>query len=129
MTTKGTVLNIFIGNLNFDMGLAVFNVEINRERLFEDYLTLINGNLSLTDKEIEILARFLKVMFDKGETDNIFSTEIRKAVSEHFQIKNVNTYVKKFIDKGLVNKKGDNFYPINLLIPQDKGITFRFKWV
>lgn len=110
------------------MSTAVFNVEIRKDHKFEDYLLLINGSISLTDKEIKVLAMFLKVMYDTGETDNIFSTSIRKRVCENCRIKNVNTYVKKFIDSGLVTKKGDNFYPIRLIVPQEMGITFKFVW-
>lgn len=108
--------------------IAVYNKELRRELKFKDYLFLINGVLNLTQKEIIILADFLDVMLEKKEENNIFSTEIRKEVAKRNKIKNINTYVKKFMDDGLVSKKGENHLPIPLLIPQETGITFKFTW-
>jgi hypothetical protein len=108
--------------------VAVLNVNLSKEHKFRDYLYLINGILNLTDKEVAILAEFIKVMFETGEANNIFTTEIRKKVAETFNIQNVNTYVKKFIDRELVTKKGENYYPAKMLIPQTGGLKFQFVW-
>lgn len=104
-------------------------IALNKEVKYKEYLFLINGLLNLTRKEIEILSEFIKVMFETNETENIFSTEIRKIVAERFDIKNVHTYVKSFVDKGLVSKRGDNYYPKKILMPTEVGITFKFKWL
>lgn len=108
--------------------IAEYTIDIRKEEKYKDYLTLINGLINLTEKEIEILAEFIKVMFDSGETNNLFSTDIRKIVSDNIGIKNVNTYIKKFIDKDLIDKKGDNYYPKKILIPH-QGIKFNFRWI
>ena len=108
--------------------IAVYNIPLRKEYKYKDYLFFINGVLNLTQKELVILSDFIIVMFEKNEKDNIFSTEIRKEVAKKNQIKNINTYVKKYIDSNLVIKRGENYLPNPILIPQETGVTFNFKW-
>lgn len=89
---------------------------------------MINGILKLSQKEIVILADFIELMFEKSEKNNIFSTEIRREVALKNKIQNIHTYVKKYVDSGIVSKQGENYYPINLILPPETGITLKFQW-
>ena len=72
------------------------------------YLQLWNGIFNLTDKELSILASFIDTNIIK-EDKNICSVSNKKSVAKIMKIKDYNTlnnYVKKFKDKGVIQKDG-----------------------
>ena len=67
------------------------------------FLQVFNGIMELTEKELDVLARFI----DLSETINLCSVESKKAVAESMSIDNPNTlniYVKRLKDKGAIQK-------------------------
>ena len=85
------------------------------------YLQVFNGILELTDKELQVLSKFI----DLGDTIDLCSPSIKKVVAKDLNIKDHNTlnnYVKRLKDKGAI-KKGKNGYELNpILIPSNNVV-------
>ena len=89
------------------------------------YLQLWNGIFNLTNTELIILASFIDVDDIAGNT-NFCSMQNKKAVAAGSGIKDPNTlnnYIKKFKDKGVIQKVGSNYVLNRLLIPELNGET------
>lgn len=92
------------------------------------FLQVWNGIFNLTNKELEILSTFV----DTGkvtETKNLCSMKNKKLVAAAVGIKDPNTlnnYIKRFKDKGVFKKEGNN-YTVNTLLETDTDtIEIRF---
>lgn len=107
------------------MKRTVFDIKLSRSKGIEQYLSLLNGLLRLSPKELKILAEFIKRMDSEGF---ICTKEHRKEVKEQEGIKNVDTYVKVYADKKLIIKE-DMGYKANPIIVPQNGLVFNFKWV
>lgn len=85
------------------------------------YLQVFNGILELTDKELQVLSKFI----DLGDTIDLCSPSNKKVVAKDLNIKDHNTlnnYVKRLKDKGAI-KKGKNGYELNtILIPSNNVV-------
>jgi len=85
------------------------------------YLQVFNGILELTDKELQVLSKFI----DLGDTIDLCSPSNKKVVAKDLDIKDHNTlnnYVKRLKDKGAI-KKGKNGYELNpILIPSNNVV-------
>ena len=87
------------------------------------FLQVWNGIFDLTNKELEILAAFI----DTGlatKNKNLCSITNKKLVAKTIGIKDHNTlnnYIKKFKDKGVFIKEGNN-YTTNSLLDTDTNI-------
>jgi hypothetical protein len=89
------------------------------------YLQLWNGIFNLTNTELVILAAFIDVdnVIDEQNT-NFCSMQNKKAVAAGSGIKDPNTlnnYIKKFKDKGVIQKVGANYALNRLLRPELNG--------
>ena len=75
--------------------------EVNRENLYREYLTLINGILRLTDKELELVALFLDI---NDIDDNVFSVKNRKEVQIRANVNglNLNNHIVRLKKKGII---------------------------
>tara|TARA_R100001463_G_scaffold79454_1_gene133893 strand:+ start:965 stop:1297 length:333 start_codon:yes stop_codon:yes gene_type:complete len=92
------------------------------------FLQVWNGIFNLTNKELEILSAFV----DTGkltETSNLCSMKNKKLVAAAVGIKDPNTlnnYIKRFKDKGVFKKEGNNYVINNLLDTNTDVIEIRF---
>jgi len=80
-------------------------INIKADTTFK-YLQVFNGILELTDKELQILSKFI----DAGDVSNICSTSSKKSVAKDLGIKDyhtLNNYVKRLKDKGAIIKSKD----------------------
>ena len=85
------------------------------------FLQVFNGILELTDKELDVLSRFI----DLSETINLCSAEAKRAVAESMGIENPNTlniYVKRLKDKGAIQKT-KNGYKVSKLIERNSKVV------
>ena len=85
------------------------------------FLQVFNGILELTDKELDVLSKFI----DLSETINLCSVEAKKAVAESMGISNPNTlniYVKRLKDKGAIQKT-KNGYKVSKLIERNPTVV------
>lgn len=95
---------------------------IDRKDIFTEYLTVLNGILKLTDKQILVLAKIIELA-----KDNVLSTEVRKDICIDLQMSDAN------LRKCLVTLKKKKYIYLNndlvtinkLLIPiiVDNAIT------
>ena len=89
------------------------------------YLQLWNGIFNLTNTELVILSAFIEVN-NIIENTNFCAMENKKAVAASSGIKDPNTlnnYIKKFKDKGVIQKVGSNYVLNKLLISEKNGET------
>ena len=89
------------------------------------YLQLWNGIFNLTNTELIILSAFIDVNSTTDNT-NFCAMENKKAVAAGSSIKDPNTlnnYIKKFKDKGVIQKVGSNYVLNKLLVPGKNGET------
>ena len=100
----------------------------NAENFYKEYVTLINGILKLTDKEIDIVAELLR-LYDTS--DNVFSTENRKKLSEILKITdlNLNNHFQNLKKKGVLVTTDGELELNNRIIPElfngDIVVAFR----
>ena len=77
------------------------------------FLQVWNGIFNLTNKELEILSAFIDTNAITGD-ENLCSVSIK----DH---NTLNNYIKKFKDKGVFIKEGNN-YTTNSLLDTDTNI-------
>ena len=85
------------------------------------YLQIFNGLLELTDKELEILSKFV----DLSTTVNLCSAENKRAVAESLGMADPNTlnnYVKRLKDKNAIQKT-KNGYRLSPLLKIDSKVN------
>jgi len=100
------------------------NINIEVKTTYQ-FLQVFNGILELTDKELEILSRFI----DMSETINLCSPENKKKVADSLNVKDPNTlnnYVKRLKDKGAITKT-KNGYKLSGLLNSTEGVTITIK--
>ena len=81
------------------------------------YLQVWNGIFNLTNKELEVLSKFIDIQKISKEK-NISSMSNKRKVATTLLIKDPNTlnnYIKKFKDKGVLLLK-NNIYTLNGLL-------------
>lgn len=96
-----------------------FVKRVARESFYRVYLSILNGILKLTDKEIEILAEFMaikeiddaskKFISEKERNELLFSGGNRKLIRTKIGTSphNLNNYIKTLKEKGaLIEKDG-----------------------
>lgn len=94
--------------------------------LYIEYLKALNGIFNLTDRELELLATFVKldVEYQKlpGVDKNVANTRNRKFIinTMHITRDNLSRYIKRFREAGLLVKgKADSELYVNkILIPE-----------
>lgn len=118
----------------------VFKYKTDLDKLHKVYLTVINGILHLTKKEIEVAAKFYKYLdeIEQGVTDKriqhelLFSTNYKKRIREELGMSGLllNNYVSSLRNKKIIQEvDGVKFLNENLRIkPNDKGMTVSFEF-
>jgi hypothetical protein len=116
--------------------MEIVKVNTKKLGLSKAYLTLFNGSLRLTDRELDLLSSLLdKYMELRGEglkepflSKFVFSTEIKREVqsimginSQYFQ-----NIVSNLVKKGVLSAEGTGLYTFNPSIIPRKEIGFRF---
>jgi hypothetical protein len=93
------------------------------------FLQVWNGIFDLTNKELQVLASFI----DTGAADggmNLCSVSNKKIVAKKVGIKDYNTlnnYIKKFKDKKVILKEGNNYKVNSFLDMNTKTFEIEFK--
>jgi hypothetical protein len=107
----------------------VVQIPTNSRNLVRDYVLAVNGILKLTDREVEVVAAFIR--YDK---ENAATPAARKYVAEELEMKSVavlNNFVKALKDKGVILPVPDQrnrytYHPIIKDINKDVSIQIRF---
>lgn len=94
--------------------------------LYIEFLKSLNGILGLTDREIELMAVFIKLDIEyprlPGLSKNVANTLNRKYIinSMHITRDNLSRYIKRFREKGLLvpGKVEDELMVNKILIPE-----------
>jgi hypothetical protein len=75
---------------------------VTKDKLYSEYLKMINGYLRLTEKELQIVASCLYI---NDKDDDIFSTENRKQIQQECNISslNLNNHIAHLKRKGIIN--------------------------
>lgn len=85
------------------------------------FLQVFNGILELTDKELQVLSKFI----DTGEAVNLCSPKAKKQVADDLGVKDPNTlnnYVKRLKDKGAITKTKRGYQLSKLLQTSESGV-------
>jgi hypothetical protein len=107
---------------------------IPKSKFVENYITLWNGGLKLTDKEQEVLVvvidtynEILLATKEPFASELLFSTKSRKVMMEKLGLnpQGFNNYFKGLKDKGVIFEK-DDYYQLNPIIIPQTEILFKF---
>lgn len=113
-------------------------VKVNTETLglSKAYLTLFNGSLKLTDKELQLLSLLLdKYMEFRLEglkepflSKFVFSTETKREVQKQFGINSAyfQNIISNLVKKGVLHAEGSGLYTFVPSIIPRKEIGFKF---
>lgn len=99
---------------------------VNKGNLYYEYLNALNGILQLTNRELELLTKFveLDVNFTPilGVSKNVASTDNRRMIKSTMGITpdNLSRYISKFKKEGLLvqGKAEDELVVNKILIPE-----------
>ena len=102
---------------------------VNREDLYREFLSSLNGILQLTDRELDLMVILIDLHNNLPKLpnyrENIISTENRKYIQTTSGITNDNLsrYLTRFKEKGLILKgRGDDEWVLNpAVIPEIIG--------
>lgn len=102
---------------------------VNREDLYREFLSSLNGILQLTDRELDLMVILIDLHNNLPKLpnyrENIISTENRKYIQATSGITNDNLsrYLTRFKEKGLILKgRGDDEWILNpAVIPEIIG--------
>lgn len=99
---------------------------VNKGNLYYEYLSSLNGILNLTNRELELLTKFIE--FDvgfiptTGASKNVANTDNRKSIKNDLGITpdNLSRYISKFKKEGLLvqGKAEDELVVNKILIPE-----------
>jgi DNA-binding CsgD family transcriptional regulator len=102
-------------------------VRLTRDAYYAKHLAIINPMLpiSLTPKEIEVLASFMSLSGDIA--NDRFGTTARKLIMDKLSISisGLGNYLKSLKDKGFI--KGNKILPI--LFPEEEIQDYRFRLI
>ncbi len=108
----------------------VVRIPTSDRSLVRDYVRAINGILKLTDREVEVVAAFIRY-----DQENAATPSARKYVAEELEMKSVavlNNFVKALKDKGVIvavpNERNKyTYHPIIRNINNDVCIQIQFE--
>jgi len=111
-------------------------VNVKTDHLSHSYLTLFNGKLKLTEKELDLLSLLLDNYLEFREqglqepflSKFVFSTEIKKKVQKKLGINSqyFQNIISGLTKKGAVIKQGAGLYTFPPQVIPRKEIGFRF---
>ena len=97
---------------------------VNKKDLNYEYLRSLNGILELTNRELELLSKFVEFDVELGniQNKNVACSSNRKKIKQELGITpdNLSRYITKFKEKGLLlTGKADDELTVNkILIPE-----------
>lgn len=102
---------------------------VSNSDLYKEFLKSLNGILELTDRELELMAMFVKLDIEyqkfPGISKNVANTINRKFIiqSMHITRDNLSRYIKRFKEQGLLiqGKVEDELFVNKMLIPEIIG--------
>lgn len=102
--------------------------KVKPKNKYRDFLRVLNGNLYLTDRELEVFSFLLE--FDvgweprvKGEVKNIIATDFRRIIIKEMRIykTNLSKYLKQLKEKGLIMETEEGGVVVSpMFIPEEK---------
>ena len=106
-------------------------IKLEKSQFIAWYLTLWNGFLGLTSKEIDILTEFIKMRDNLSKVitdskilnDQLFSSSSRKTIREICGISSenlFNNYFSSLKKKGVIDKFGEGYKLADNIIPNQK---------
>jgi hypothetical protein len=100
-----------------------FQKKVSKSNYIREYVTVLNGLLDLTPREIDILSSLIKIDFSWTprslfEIKNVLSTDSRRLVMKENNMNksNFTKIVHKFISIGLLVTSPDGKYVVNELL-------------
>lgn len=112
------------------------SAKVDRQTHIRVYLQIWNGGLKLTDKELEIMQKFLTIYFEYKDggvseeliEDLVFSTKSINRLKEELKIskQNYSNYKMSIVEKKALREINGELSFNPMLIPQ-KSITFKFE--
>lgn len=124
------------------MSEKIFKKTINKEDFYPVYLKTLNGQLALTNRELEVLVELCKLQaqyMNKEYSDEqlsklVFSSSNRKSISTQLSISpyNFNNIIKTLKAKYVILPTNSKGYKINKSLfvsdsEEDYSITFKLK--
>lgn len=124
------------------MSEKIFKKTINKEDFYPVYLRTLNGQLALTNRELEVLVELCKLQaqyMNKEYSDEqlsklVFSSSNRKSISTQLSISpyNFNNIIKTLKAKYVILPTDSKGYKINKSLfvsdsEEDYSITFKLK--
>lgn len=99
---------------------------VNKGNLYYEYLNALNGILQLTNRELELLTKFVELDVNftpiPGVSKNVASTDNRRMIKSTMGITpdNLSRYISKFKKEGLLvqGKAEDELVVNKILIPE-----------
>lgn len=99
---------------------------VNKGNLYYEYLNALNGILQLTNRELELLTKFVELDVNftpiRGVSKNVANTDNRRMIKSTMGITpdNLSRYISKFKKEGLLvqGKAEDELVVNKILIPE-----------
>lgn len=99
---------------------------VNKGNLYYEYLNALNGILQLTNRELELLTKFIELDVNftpmSGVSKNVANTDNRRMIKSTMGITpdNLSRYISKFKKEGLLvqGKAEDELVVNKILIPE-----------
>lgn len=99
---------------------------VNKDNLYYEYLNALNGILQLTNRELELLTKFVELDVNfipiPGVSKNVANTDNRRMIKSTMGITpdNLSRYISKFKKEGLLvqGKAEDELVVNKILIPE-----------
>lgn len=99
---------------------------VNKGNLYYEYLNALNGILQLTNRELELLTKFVELDVNftpiPGVSKNVANTDSRRMIKSTMGITpdNLSRYISKFKKEGLLvqGKAEDELVVNKILIPE-----------
>jgi len=99
--------------------MKAFSKKIKRNRVYREYVDIINGKLQLSYREADVLAVLLQLNNEWGsmvkETGNILSTDVRRVLMRETRITKTNLarYTSALKNKGVLIEAEDGSLRLN----------------
>jgi hypothetical protein len=107
--------------------MKTFRKKINRKKVYSEYVNILNGNLQLSFREADVFAVLLQLHVEWNSmikaTNNILSTDVRRALMRETRIKKTNLarYIKGLVAKGILLETDEGGYMLNEMFVPDIG--------
>lgn len=100
--------------------MKVFKKEISKNKLFTEYIEILNGLLQLSGREKDIFILLLKINDQKPKLDNILHKDIRQFIMKEMKLKksNLSNYISTLKKRGMILENEKGYYINPMFIPE-----------